>query len=65
VDENVLLRHSERLVEALREAGREVELLRLPEQRHKTRGAEIRIREQRTIAHLLRGLGLQLPDELG
>jgi dipeptidyl-peptidase 4 len=65
VDENVHLRHSERLVEAFRDAGREVELVTLPEQRHKTRGGAIRVREQRTIAHLLRGLGLPLPDELG
>jgi dipeptidyl-peptidase-4 len=64
VDENVHLRHSERLVTAFREAGREVELVTLPEQRHKTRGDAIRVREQRTIAHLLRGLGLPLPEEL-
>jgi dipeptidyl-peptidase-4 len=65
VDENVHLRHSERLVEAFRDAGREVELVRLQEQRHKTRGGAIRVREQRTIAHLLNGLGLPLPEELG
>jgi len=64
-DENVHLRHSERLVEAFRAAGREVELVRLPEQRHKTRAGAIRVRELRTIAHLLRGLGLPLPEELG
>ena len=64
VDENVHLRHSERLVEAFRNAGKEVELVRLPEQRHKTRADAIRVREQRTIAHLLRGLGLPLPEEL-
>ncbi|HEY8921642.1 MAG TPA: DPP IV N-terminal domain-containing protein [Candidatus Limnocylindria bacterium] len=65
VDENVHLRHSERLVEAFHGAGRKVELVRLPEQRHRTRGGAIRVREQRTIAHLLRGLGLPLPEELG
>lgn len=65
VDENVHLRHSERLIEAFRDAGREVELVGLPEQRHRTRGRAIRVREQRTIAHLLRGLGLPLPEELG
>jgi dipeptidyl-peptidase-4 len=64
IDENVHLRHSERLVEAFRAAGREVELVRLPEQRHKTRGEAILAREQRTVAHLLRGLGLPIPDEL-
>jgi hypothetical protein len=52
-------------VEAFREAGREVELVKLPEQRHKTRGGAIRGREQRTIAHLMRGLGLPGPDEVG
>jgi dipeptidyl-peptidase-4 len=65
VDENVHLRHSERLVEAFRDAGREVELVTLPEQRHRTRSAAIRVRERRTIAYLLRGLGLPLPEELG
>jgi dipeptidyl-peptidase-4 len=63
-DENVHLRHSERLVEAFRAAGQEVELVTLPEQRHKTRAGAIRIREQRTIGHLLQGLGLPLPEEL-
>jgi dipeptidyl-peptidase 4 len=63
-DENVHLRHSERLVDAFREAGREIELVTLPEQRHRTRGPAILERERRTIAHLLRGLGLPLPEEL-
>ena len=63
-DENVHFRHSERLIEAFRAAGREIELVPLPEQRHRTRGIAIRERERRTIAHLLRGLGLPLPDEL-
>ena len=63
-DENVHLRHSERLIEAFRAAGRDVELVPLPEQRHRTRGIAIRERERRTIAHLLRGLQLALPDEL-
>jgi dipeptidyl-peptidase-4 len=65
VDENVHLRHSERLVEAFRDAGTEVDLVTLPEQRHRTRGGAIQVRERRTIAHLLRGLGLSLPEELG
>lgn len=64
-DENVHLRHSLRLVEAFRAAGREVELVRLPEQRHRTRGDAIRDRERWTARHLLRGLGLPLPNELG
>lgn len=64
-DENVHLRHSQRLVEAFRGAGREIELVTFPEQRHRMRGESIRERERRTIAHLLRGLGLPLPAELG
>lgn len=65
VDENVHLRHSERFFEAFHEGGKKVELVKLPEQRHRTRGDAIRVREQRTLAHLLRGLGLPLPEELG
>jgi dipeptidyl-peptidase-4 len=64
VDENVHLRHSVRMVEALRSAGHDVELETLPEQRHRTRGTAIRERERLTLAHLLRGLGLPLPEEL-
>lgn len=65
IDENVHLRHSERLIDAFRASGRDVELVRLPEQRHRTRGDAIRERERRTIAHLLHGLELPVPDELG
>lgn len=65
LDENVHLRHSERLLVALQSAGRDTELVLLPDQRHRTRGeASIRLRERRTLSHLLRGLGLPLPDEL-
>jgi len=64
IDENVHLRHSERLVQAFTAAGREVELVRLPEQRHRTRGPAVRERERCTIEHLLRGLQLPLPNEL-
>lgn len=63
-DENVHLRHSTRLVDAFRSAGREVELVELPGQRHRARGPAIRVRDGRTAAHLLRGLGLPLPEEL-
>jgi dipeptidyl-peptidase-4 len=63
-DENVHFRHSERLIQAFQAAGRDVELVPLPEQRHRPRGIAIRERERRTIAHLLRGLQLPLPDEL-
>ena len=64
VDENVHLRHSLRMQEALRQAGRESELVQLPEQRHRVRGAAIRDRDRRTLAHLLGALGLPRPDEL-
>jgi len=64
VDENVHLRHSLRIEEALRQAGHETELVQLPEQRHRVRGEAIRERDRRTMAHLLMALGLSLPDEL-
>jgi dipeptidyl-peptidase-4 len=63
-DENVLMRNSTRLVEAFRSAGREVELVPLIGQRHRARGSAIRVRDARTAAHLLRGLGLPVPEEL-
>jgi len=63
-DENVHLRHSERLIQAFHDTEHDIELVRLPEQRHRTRGRAIRERERRTIAHLLRGLGLPLPTGL-
>jgi dipeptidyl-peptidase-4 len=63
-DENVHLSHSTRLVDAFRSAGREVELVELPGQRHRARGPAIRVRDARTAVHLLDGLGLPLPDEL-
>jgi len=64
IDENVHLRHSERLIQAFQAAGRHVELVPLTEQRHRPRGIVIRERERRTIAHLLGGLDLPIPDEL-
>ncbi len=65
LDENVHLRHSRRLMAALEEAGRPVELVLIGGQRHRTRGsAAIRLREQRTLAYLLEGLDLPLPEEL-
>jgi len=42
-----------------------MELVDLAEQRHRTRGDAIRLRDQRTVAHLLRGLGLPLPEGSG
>jgi dipeptidyl aminopeptidase/acylaminoacyl peptidase len=64
-DENVHLRNSTRLVDAFRSDGREVELVELPGQRHRTREPAILVRDGRTAAHLLDGLGLALPEELG
>jgi dipeptidyl-peptidase-4 len=63
-DENVHLRHSRLLVDALRSAGRAVDLVELPGQRHRARGAAIRVRDGRAAAHLLHGLGLPLPEDL-
>jgi hypothetical protein len=61
----VLLRHSRRLIAAMQAVGRAVELVLLPNQRHRTRGdGALRLRERRTAAHLLEGLGLSLPAEL-
>jgi dipeptidyl-peptidase-4 len=64
VDENVHLRHSLRMVEALRQAGRAVGLVTLPEQRHRLRGKAIMERDRQTLAHLLSAVGLPIPDEL-
>jgi dipeptidyl-peptidase-4 len=65
LDENVHLRHSVRMVAAFQAAGREVELVLLPDQRHRVRGdAALGTRERRTLAHLLTGLGLPLPSDL-
>lgn len=63
-DENVHLRNSARLLEALRAAGHEVELVELAGQRHRPRGPAILVRDRRIAAHLLRGLGLPLPADL-
>ncbi len=65
VDENVHLRHSVRLVAELQDAGRDVELVILPADRHKTRTASgLTTRDRRMVRHLLEGLGVPLPDEL-
>jgi dipeptidyl-peptidase-4 len=65
IDENVHLRHSIRLVAALQAAGRQVELVILPEDRHRARTADgVRTRDARTVTHLLTRLGVPLPDEL-
>jgi dipeptidyl-peptidase-4 len=65
VDENVHLRHSVRLVAALQALGRDIELVILPEDRHRARSANgLRTRDRRTVLHLLTQLGVPLPDEL-
>ena len=64
-DDNVHFQHSERLRAALTAAGREIELIPLLGQRHRTRTTDaIRLREGRTVAFLLAGLGLALPPWL-
>jgi dipeptidyl-peptidase-4 len=65
-DENVHLRHSVRLVAALQALDRDMELVILPEDRHRARSADgLRTRDRRTVQHLLGALGVPLPDELG
>jgi dipeptidyl-peptidase-4 len=65
IDENVHLRHSVRLRAALQAAGRDVELVILPHDRHRPRTPNgLRTRDRRTVRHLLEGLGLPLPAEL-
>ncbi|HEX6127795.1 MAG TPA: alpha/beta fold hydrolase, partial [Candidatus Limnocylindria bacterium] len=65
IDENVHLRHSTGLVAQLQAAGRDVELVLLPADRHRTRSAAgLATRDRRTARHLLAGLGVPLPDEL-
>ncbi|HEX6129407.1 MAG TPA: DPP IV N-terminal domain-containing protein, partial [Candidatus Limnocylindria bacterium] len=62
IDENVHLRHSTRLVAKLQAAGRDVELVLLPADRHRTRSASgLATRDRRTARHLLAGLGVPLP----
>jgi dipeptidyl-peptidase-4 len=64
-DENVHLRHSVRLVAALQALGRDIELVILPEDRHRARSEDgLRTRDRRTVMHLLTKLGVPLPDEL-
>ena len=66
LDENVHLRHSIRLVAALQALDREIELVILPEDRHRVRSTSgLRTRDRRTVLHLLTELGVPLPDELG
>jgi dipeptidyl-peptidase-4 len=65
IDENVHLRHSVRLIRALQDAGRNVELVILPDDRHRARSpVGLRTRDARTVSHLLAHLGVPLPEEL-
>jgi dipeptidyl-peptidase-4 len=65
IDENVHLRHSIRLLAALQEAGRDVGLVVLPQDRHRTRShAGLLTRDRRAVAHLLAGLGLPPAAEM-
>jgi len=54
-----------RMVAALQAASRDVELVLLPADRHRTRSATgLATRDRRTVRHLLTGLGVPLPEEL-
>jgi dipeptidyl-peptidase-4 len=65
LDENVHLSHSVQVLAALQAAGRDVELLPIPDQRHRLRGeAAIQLVARRTATHLLAGLGVEPSDEL-
>jgi dipeptidyl-peptidase-4 len=64
-DENVHLRHSVRLAAALQALGRDIELVILPEDRHRARSEDgLRTRDRRTVLHLLTQLGVPLPEEM-
>lgn len=63
VDENVHFRHTARLLEAFTDAGVSCDLQVFPTERHASRTpAALRERDRRAIAHLCRGLGIELPD---
>lgn len=65
LDENVHLRHSIRLVAALQAHGRDIELVILPQDRHRARSRDgLLTRDRRTVLHLLQALGVNPPDEL-
>jgi dipeptidyl-peptidase-4 len=65
IDENVHLRHSVRFLAALQTAGRNSELVLLPEDRHRARSPSgLRTRDLRTVEFLLTGLDVPLPDEV-
>jgi dipeptidyl-peptidase-4 len=65
IDENVHLRHSVRLVAALQALDRQIELVILPDDRHRPRSAVgLRMRDRRQVQHLLTALGVPLPEEV-
>ncbi len=62
IDENVHFRHAARLLSALAERDRDVELLVFPAERHGERGPAARRQRQRaTVRFLCRALGVALP----
>jgi dipeptidyl-peptidase 4 len=64
-DENVHLRHSVRLVAALQALDRDIELVILPDDRHRARSTDgLRTRDRRTVLQLLTKLGVPLPDDM-
>jgi dipeptidyl-peptidase-4 len=66
IDENVHLRHSIRLAAAVQATGRDLDLVVLPDDRHRVRSPTgLLTRDRRTVQHLLQGLGVQLPAEFG
>jgi len=65
IDENVHLRHSRRLAEAVAAQGMELELTVLPRERHLVRSpAALLARDRRTVAFLCEALGVPLPEDL-
>ena len=66
IDENVHLRHSIRLAAAVQATGRDLDLVVLPDDRHRVRSPTgLLTRDRRTVQHLLQGLGVELPAEFG
>ncbi len=66
IDENVHLRHSIRLAAALQARGQDLDLVVLPDDRHRVRTPHgLLTRDRRTVQHLLEGLGVDLPAEYG
>lgn len=62
VDENVHFRHTARLLTAFDEAGVGCDVQVFPTERHASRTpAALRARDRRAIAHLCRGMGIDLP----